>query len=137
MNNEAVQMLKTPKDFWLLCEDDENTSFAHVSATTELWIEILEIYPVLSRCVAANKTIPDQVIELLSKSDDMNVRLKIATKRKLNRTVFERLANDPDPNIRDRIAYNPKVPNDILEKLCKDSDPIVACSAKRKLVTER
>ncbi|GLO59126.1 hypothetical protein GIB19_13075 [Pseudomonas sp. ITEM 17296] len=125
----------TAEEFRILCDDDEDTTFAHQTASLEVWTEILNNYPELARCVAGNKNIPDDIIDRLSKSSDIDIRWKIATKRKLNRTVFERLAIDSDATVRHRIACNPKVPKDILQQLSKDPDPMVASSAIRKLYT--
>ncbi|MFK0033165.1 hypothetical protein [Pseudomonas monteilii] len=126
-------MIHTAEEFRILCENDDDTTFAHQTASSEVWIEILSKHPHLARCVAANKTIPDEIIDYPSKSDDIDIRWKIATKRKLNKTIFERLAKDIDATIRHRIACNPKTPGDILLPLSRDSDTMVASAANRKL----
>jgi len=126
-------MINSAEDFKTLCENEDDTTFAHQTASIEVWTEILNTYPQLARCVAANKNIPDDIIDRLSKSSDIDIRWKIATKRKLNRTIFARLAIDSDATVRHRIACNPKVPRDILQQLSNDPDPIVASSAIRKL----
>jgi hypothetical protein len=128
-------MILTAEEFRSLCENDDDTTFAHQVASSEVWSDVLRKYPELARCVAANKTIPDDIIDCLSKSNDIDIRWKIATKRKLNRDVFERLAGDTDPTIRHRIACNPKTPSDILQLLSKDPDLMVASAASRKLIT--
>lgn len=128
-------MIHTAEEFKNLCDNDEDVTFAHQTASTEVWIEVLSKYPQLERCVAANKNIPDSIIDHLSKSLDIDVRWKIATKRKLSRVVFERLAGDTDPTIRHRIACNPKVPSHILHMLSIDPDPMVASAATRKIHT--
>ena len=128
-------MIYTPEEFKILCENEEDTTHANQAASSEVWIDVLNKYPQLARCVAANKTIPDDIIDRLSKSNDLDIRWKIATKRKLNRAIFERLAADTDPTIRHRIACNPKTPSDILLFLSKDPDSMVALAATRKLHT--
>lgn len=126
-------MISTAEEFKTLCDNEDGTTFAHQAASLEVWISILTKYPHLEKCVASNKTIPHEIIERLSRSHDIDVRWKIATKRKLDRSTFERLAADSDPTIRHRVACNPKTPRDILQKLSIDPDPMVASSATRKL----
>lgn len=126
-------MINTAEEFKILCDIDNNTTLAHQTAPPEVWIAVLDNYPHLERCVSSNKTLPNEIIERLSSSQDVDVRWNIATKRKLTRSTFERLATDLDPSIRHRIACNPKTPKDILQILSKDSDPMVASSAIRKL----
>jgi hypothetical protein len=126
-------MINTAEEFKNLCANEDDTTFAHQAAALDIWIEVLSRYPQLERCVASNKTIPNEIIERLSMSNDIDVRWKIATKRKLDKSIFERLATDSDPTIRHRIACNPKTPKHILQILSKDSDPMVASSAMRKL----
>ncbi|MBA1209800.1 MULTISPECIES: hypothetical protein [Pseudomonas] len=126
-------MINTVEEFKLLFDRDDHTALAHQTAPPKVWNAILDNHPQLARCVAANKTIPDEIIERLSLSHDIDVRWNIATKRKLKKSTFELLATDSDPTIRHRIACNPKTPRDILQRLSIDPDPMVASSATQKL----
>ncbi|MFK0313325.1 hypothetical protein ACIQUF_19095 [Pseudomonas sp. NPDC090233] len=133
MNTKKINMITNAIEFKEICEGGSNTNFAHQQAPEEIWLEILNRYPELDTAVASNKTIPDSIIELLSISDDVNVRWRIALKRRLSRSAFDRLAIDKDASVRQRIACNPKVPIDILRQLTQDDDEMVADSAKKKL----
>ena len=128
-------MISSAEEFKLCVEsDNENERIkAYGSASEEVWIEILRKYPELSRKVAFNSTISVVILELLSQSDDEEVRWDIAMKRSLNRLTFERLANDNNPSVRHRIACNTKTPQDILAKLSLDEDKMISGAAKKRL----
>jgi hypothetical protein len=128
-----MQNIREAREFKELCDIDSDTSFAHQQASEEVWLEILQKYPEITMAVASNKTIPDSIIERLSRSEDFEIRWTIATKRRLSRKLFDRLAADPDSSVRHRITCNPKAPKEILRQLTNDTDEMVADSARRKL----
>lgn len=112
---------------------EEQWKAAHEPASDETWLEVINTYPDMRRWVVRNKTIPLSILEILSVSDDRNVRSEVATKRKLSPTLFSRLAADPDASVRERIAYNSKVPTSILEQLTSDENEEVATVARKRL----
>ncbi|HDX0808197.1 MULTISPECIES: hypothetical protein [Stenotrophomonas] len=130
---EGQRMIASAWEFKRLCENESDTSFALRHADDQTWRDILSTYPELARCVAGNKTIPLAIIEQLAASDDVDVRWKIASKRRLDPALMSRLARDSDASVRHRIACNPKVSKEVLELLTGDPDEMVAASAQRRL----
>ncbi|MDT3556812.1 hypothetical protein ROV95_11880 [Stenotrophomonas maltophilia group sp. msm1] len=130
------RMITSAWAFKQLCENESDASFAWQQAEDQTWIDILAAYPELARCVAGNKTIPEFIIEQLATSEDVDVRWRIACKRRLSEGLMSRLAHDVDATVRHRIACNPKVTPRILELLSADPDKMVAASAQRRLQSE-
>lgn len=112
---------------------DEYRRSAYDEASHEVWVDIINRYPGMRIWVAHNKTVPIDILHILSNDRETDVRLTVASKRKLSRELFEQLSADEDASVRQRIAYNKKVPRDILEKLASDSDDIVRDVARKKL----
>jgi len=80
-----------------------------------------------------NMSVPIEILQLLSKDADPNVRCVVAGKRKLSRELFESLAADFDEGVRQRVACNKSVPTDLLERLSVDLIPLVADTARKQL----
>jgi len=90
------------------------------------WIKILGYYPDYKSSVALNKNLPNDILELLSKDKNINIRLTIAMKRKLPKYIFYLLSKDKDDSVRMAIALNKNTPNKILYEMKNDSwDDIV------------
>lgn len=133
LQQKSQRMITSAWAFKQLCENESDASFAWQQAEDQTWIDILATYPELARCVAGNKTIPEFIIEQLASSQDVDVRWRIACKRRLSEGLMSRLAQDADASVRHRIACNPKVIPKILESLSVDPDKMVAASAQRRL----
>ncbi len=93
---------------------------AHESAEIQVWLEVIEKFPEYHFWVAHNKTIPNEIIQLLSESSDTPVRHMIASKRKTPAYILEKLSRDTDESVRLRVAYNAKVPTEILVAMLDD-----------------
>jgi hypothetical protein len=106
---------------------------AHDSADVQVWLEVIEKYPEFQKWVAHNKSIPNEIIELLSESPVARVRSMIANKRKTPAHVLEKLSRDTDEGVRLRVAYNAKVPKEILVSLLDDPWERVVETATEKL----
>lgn len=129
-------MIYSAKEFIALLESDDledNHRARHENTTEDVWFEILRNYPEYTSAVILNKTVPLNVLRVLARSSDANVRWKVAMKRKLDETLFEELSRDPDDTVRHRIAWNKKVPKHILERLASDSEMMVAEAARTRL----
>jgi hypothetical protein len=74
-------------------------------------------YPGLKKWVAHNKTVPLEILRLLSKDHVWQVRSVVARKRKLDRALFEQLSLDQDEVVRRCLEANAKCPQDIRLKL--------------------
>jgi hypothetical protein len=106
---------------------------ANESAATSVWRDILQRHPDMHFWVAQNKTIPLEILVVLTKSEDAKVRAMVAMKGRLTSELFNILANDPDASVRQRIAYNKKAPKEVLEKLANDKDLLVSSVARDRI----
>jgi hypothetical protein len=106
---------------------------AHDSADIQVWLEVIEKYPEFQKWVAHNKSIPEEIIVLLSESFDARVRSTIADKRKTPGYILQKLSRDSDEGVRLRVAYNAKVSKEILVTLLDDPWERVVETATKKL----
>jgi hypothetical protein len=106
---------------------------ANEPATDKVWEEVIEKYPDMRVWVARNKTVPVNILDILSRDGNAEVRHAVATKRKSGQEILQRLAKDPDESVRLRVALNPKTPKVILEELLQDKWFRVVEEAKIRL----
>ena len=104
---------------------------ASESAKEEIWREVIEKYPDMKVWVARNKTVPSNILEILSRDADADVRYAVAMKRKAGQNILQRLAQDSDKSVRLRVALNPKTSKVILEQLLNDKWSRVVEEAKK------
>jgi hypothetical protein len=83
--------------------------------------------------VARNKTVPLDVLEILSCDENADVRYAVAMKRKAGQDILQRLAQDLGESVRLRVALNPKTPKIILELLLNDKWSRVVKETKSSL----
>ena len=102
-------------------------------ASLSVWLDVICRFPEMKRWVVHNKSVPMQILEKLSFDDDLDVRIAVATKRKLSRSIFDRLAIDKDLMVRKTLAWNAKLPADILELLRQDSEAFVRSAAEERI----
>ena len=110
---------------------------AHDEAPIEVWHDVINKYPDLCFWVAQNKTVPLEILEILSKIQDPKVRGMVARKRKLSKDIMLSLANDEDASVRNGVASNTKVSNEILKHLSNDPVKFVRENAAGKLKDTR
>jgi hypothetical protein len=106
---------------------------AHDSADVQVWLEVIKKYPEFQKWVAHNKSIPNEIIELLSDSQNAQVRSTIANKRKTPAHILEKLSRDADEGVRLRVVYNAKVPTEILVSMLQDPWQRIVETATEKL----
>jgi hypothetical protein len=82
-----------------------------------VWHEVIIHYPELKKWVAHNKMVPLEILRLLAKDDDWQVRSLVARKRKLDRALFEQLSLDQNEVVRRCLETNAKCPQEIRLKL--------------------
>ncbi len=111
---------------------DEYYRAAHEEAPIEVWLEVIRRFPDMREWVAHNKTVPIEILDVLSNDTDENVRLMVAAKRKLPEYLQLKLATDPDSGVRHHIAWNPKATKKVLETLLDDEWSVI-----REKVSER
>lgn len=105
-------------------------------APIEVWYEVIRDYPEMKIWVAHNKTVPLEILGVLSTDSDAEVRLTVAMKRKCSPEIMERLASDVDFRVRMAIARNPRTPPHVLQRLLLDSHPLIASTVRARLEGE-
>ena len=112
---------------------EEYNRAAQDEASIEVWLDVIERFPEYKAWVAHNKTIPLEILGILSDDPDANVRHAVAEKRKLSHPLFTKLANDSDESVRQRITYNAKAPDDVLRLLVDDRNESTKERARERL----
>jgi hypothetical protein len=95
----SQKMISTAEEFCRLRESENPEEYrraAHEDAPIEIWREIIATRPDMRSWVAHNKTVPIEILDLLSGDSDANVRHVVAGKRKITEAIALRLAKDPD-----------------------------------------
>lgn len=106
---------------------------AREEAPQEVWLEVIKRFPEMRRWVAHNKTVPVEVLEVLSRDPDAEVRWRVATRRKLPEAIQLRLADDEDSSVRRSLACNARATRAVLRVLAEDAEPPVREKAKERL----
>lgn len=113
-------MIKTADEFVALRQSEikeEQDRASHEPAELGVWMEVIEKYPDYKKWVIHNKTIQIEILELLAKDKDPNVRSDVARKRKISDLIFDLLSVDPDESIRHTLISNTKLNADQLKKI--------------------
>ncbi len=111
---------------------DEYHRAANEEAPIEVWLEVIRRFPKMREWVAHNKTVPIEILDILSDDTDERVRFMVASKRKLPEYLQMKLAIDPESGVRHCIASNPKATKKVLEVLMDDEWSVI-----RELASER
>lgn len=128
-------MIESAEEFKKLRESENSEEYTRASteqADTEVWKQVLKKYDYLSVWVAQNKTVPLEILEILSCHSDSRVRSMVARKRKLTEQLMLTLAKDKDASVRNAVANNAKATTTVLGILQKDSEEFVRNSANRE-----
>ncbi len=112
---------------------EEYRRAAHEEAPLSVWLDVIRDYPDLRQWVAHNKTVPLEVLEILSRDEDPTVRSWVANKRKIPEALQLRLAQDPAESVSSCIAYNAKATRQALELLREHPDPEVRERVRERL----
>lgn len=105
-------MIISAEEFIQLRESADLTEQNRASqeqAELKIWLEIIEKYPDFKIWVIHNKTIQIEILELLCKDLNPDVRSAVARKRKINETIKTRLSQDIDENVRFALMSNTKL----------------------------
>jgi hypothetical protein len=117
-------MIETAAEFIKLRSSDvpeEYARAAHEEAPLTVWEQVIEEFPEYRFWVAHNKTVPVEILRVLSADPDWKVRGMVASKRKLPEELQLILARDSDENVRHDLACNRKATEAALEILASDS----------------
>jgi hypothetical protein len=119
-------MIKTADEFIRLRTSkimEEYDRASHDTADISTWTEVIEKYPDFKEWVIHNKTVPIEILEILTLDKDPNVRSVVARKRKINDKIFNILSTDLDENVRFALMSNTKMTIDKLKRIkISDSD---------------
>lgn len=129
-------MIQSAEEFVRLRTSESRDDYARAAeeeAAIGVWLDVIERYPTMRKWVAQNKTIPSEILSILAKDEDEDVRLFVAQKRKLDMAVIKELAHDRSETVRQRIAYNPRTPREVLQSLAPDVSVIVSEVAQNRL----
>ena len=85
-----------------------------------VWMELIENHHDMKVWVARNRTIPKEIINILSRDADPIVRDAISSKYSLDLDIYLLLSKDPDEGIRAKLAYNKGLPNFILKEMAEN-----------------
>lgn len=129
MINSAEEFLR------LRCSEnpDEYSRAANEDAPLDVWLDLISNHEEMKEWVIQNKTVPIEILEVLSHDNSVAIRTAIADKRKLTLALFEILSRDKDEVVRQRIAYNRKTPTPIIERLLLDSSQLVRDAATTRI----
>lgn len=129
-------MITSAQEFVRLRESedmDEQRRAGHEPAPLAVWLEVIRDYPHKKEWVAYNKTVPIEILEMLSKDRNSRVRDAVAMKNKLTRELMETLSRDRASSVRHSIACNKNVPREVLMVLAQDPVPEIAAIAVKRL----
>lgn len=113
-------MIKSAEEFIKLRTSEIKEEYdraVHDSADISIWIEVIEKHPDYKEWVIHNKTVPIEILELLTFDDDPNVRSAVARKRKINDRIFMTLSRDKDENVRYALMCNTNLTIDKLKQI--------------------
>ena len=129
-------MIASAEEFYRLRTSEimqEYNRAAHNDAPLEVWLEVIEKFPEMRCWVAHNKTVPVEILEILSRDKDPRVRSFVAMKRKLPEHLQILLAQDKDCSVRERLANNAKATDLVLRILAEDVELRIREKAKARL----
>jgi hypothetical protein len=107
------------------------------SAELVVWQEVIEKFSEMKVWVVHNKTVPTEILGLLSSDPDPEVRAAVARKNKIPAELFFALARDSDERVRNSIIFNRNVGEAILEHLANDPVEWIASNARQRLATSK
>jgi hypothetical protein len=124
IKGEQIGVIETAAEFIELRSSDvleEYTRAAHEEAPLTVWKQVIEEFPEYRFWVAHNKTVPVEILRVLSADPDRKVRDMVARKRKLPEELQLILARDSDDGVRMALACNRKATEATLGILASDS----------------
>lgn len=95
------------------------------AATVDTWHKVLDRYPDYKVWVIRNKTVPIEILELLSADGDPKIRAEVAAKRKINKDIISKLAQDQDENVRHALMRNAKLSSDDITLIDTSDSPFL------------
>jgi hypothetical protein len=127
-----TNMIISAEEFVALRSSEDRHEYlraANEAAGTDVWLDVIDRFPHMRIWVVHNKTVPIEVLALLARDPDPEVRTSVAMKNKLSFELFALLAADGEEAVRERIAYNKNTPREILKQLSLDPAEEVSARA--------
>jgi hypothetical protein len=113
------------------------TRLAEVEAATpQIWWDVIERYPALAVWVAANRTVPAEIVDWLAANGGAQARAAVASRTDASEDLLLLLAHDKDDLIRLRVACNTRATRAVLARLVDDACPAVSAQASARLAYE-
>ncbi|WP_442600727.1 hypothetical protein [Paenibacillus sp. KN14-4R] len=112
---------------------DEYLRAAWEEASVEVWKEVINTYPDMAFWVAQNKTVPFEVMDILSEHPEWRVRCMIASKNKITEDLQMKFVNDIEVLVRRSIARHKKATLKILQIFINDEDEEIRAIAKSRI----
>jgi len=103
------------------------------AASAAVWWDVLERFPDLAVWVAANRTIPNEIIAQLALHPRIQVRVAIASHPQLPDAIMMQLAHDKSDLVRMRIACNARASRGVLSLLTADACVVVSKHAQARV----
>ena len=116
-------MIHSAEEFIRLRTSEDTAEYqraARDAAPLEVWRELVARHPNMRFWVVQNKTVPLEVLAMLARDDDTDVRCMVASKRKLCHELQHVLALDPEESVRHALAMNAKVLQEVLQLLAQE-----------------
>lgn len=116
-------MMESAEEFIRLRFSDAPEEYGWASsepASLEVWREVVERHLEARFWVAHNKTVPLEILRVLTNDSDPRVRSMVASKRELPPDLLTVLAADPDESVRLAVARHRNVSRGVLEQLRTD-----------------
>ena len=129
-------MIKSAEEFVLLRSSEAPEEYIRAvqeEASDTVWMDVISKFPEMKEWVAHNRTVPLNILNILSQDMNDSVRATVASKRKLSPELFELLSKDRSEVVRERVAYNKKAPIHILRMLAKDQIMFVREAALKRI----
>jgi hypothetical protein len=103
------------------------------AVSPSVWWDVLARYPDVAVWVAANRTIPDEIVTHLAVHPRIQVRVAVASNPGLRYELMTQLAHDKSDLVRMRIACNQRATRDVLALLVADACVVVSKHAEARL----
>lgn len=114
-------------------KEHEYQRAAREPAPLAVWKEVIKKYPHMRRWVAYNKTVPNEILQVLAQDIDKEVREMVAMRRSAGEDILYKLSKDKEEIVRRSVLFNPRVTKKVLESLLDDPEDGIQKIALMKL----
>jgi nicotinamide mononucleotide adenylyltransferase len=135
LSGSNFQMITSAQEFIRLRFSESPADYQRAAveeAPIKVWMTLINEHAEMREWVAHNKTVPVEVLSILTNDPSIAVRCVVAGKRSLSIVLFEYLAEDAHESVRQRIACNKSAPIYILKMFMNDTASVLAEAAKRR-----